>query len=207
MNEEFSIRSEEELDSLFGEPNALVKGKSRDSLDDSMMEFIRRSPLACISTVDNTGKLDVSPKGDSPGFIQIDDSGNLLIPDRPGNRLVLGFRNILQNNNVGLLFVVPTMKETLRVKGRATLSTDPLLLQSLSAQGKPALLCTHIEVEECFFHCGKAMIRSHMWKSEKWIKHTDSLMVLHVAKKMDADAGTVKAIEAEIERNYREELY
>lgn len=207
MNNDFSIKNEEELDALFGEPHDLVKGKSRSSLDDNMKEFVRRSPLICMSTIDKCGQVDVSPKGDAPGFVHIDDEGNLLVPDRPGNRLVLGFRNLLENSSVGVLFIVPTMKETLRIKGLATMTKDPAILEQLSAQEKPALLCTHIKIEECFFHCGKAMIRSHMWKPEKWIEHTDSLMVLHVAKRLDADAEAEKAIEAEVERAYREELY
>lgn len=207
VNDDFLIKSEEELDAIFGEPHELVKGKSRSSLDASMKEFVRRSPLICMSTIDKSGQVDVSPKGDAPGFVHIDDDGNMLIPDRPGNRLVLGFRNLLENSSIGVIFIVPTMKETLRVKGQATITNDPSILEKLSTQEKPALLCTHIKIEECFFHCGKAMIRSHMWKPEKWIEHTDSLMVLHVAKRFNADAETEKAIESEVERAYRDELY
>ena len=101
MNDDYIINSEKQLGAIFGEPHHLVKNKSRTSLDDSMKEFIRRSPLICLSTVDANGHADVSPKGDAPGFVHIDEDGNLLVPDRPGNKLVQGFRNLLQNNKVG----------------------------------------------------------------------------------------------------------
>jgi PPOX class probable FMN-dependent enzyme len=207
MNNEFVIKTEAELDAIFGEPHELVKEKSQLSLDDNMIEFINRSPLIFMSTISKEGQVDVSPKGDAPGFVQIDADGNLLVPDRPGNRLVLGFRNMLHNNNVGIIFVIPNTRETLRVKGRASISNDPSLLENLSANGKPALLTTYIEIDECFFHCGKALIRSKAWKPETWESYNESLMVKNVASKIDSDKNLEKAIEAEIEQNYREELY
>jgi PPOX class probable FMN-dependent enzyme len=208
MSDEFTVTSEEELDSIFGEPHPLVKNKSSKSLDESMTEFIRRAPLICLSTVDGDGKPDVSPKGDAPGFVHIDEDGNLLIPDRPGNKLVQGFRNLITNNNIGILFIVPTMRETFRVKGTATITRDPAILEKLRAQGKPALLCVHIKVEECFFHCGKALIRSKMWQPKLWVKHTDSMIVLNAAKRLELKgAEAAKALEAELEKNYREDLY
>lgn len=208
MNDEHTIRSEEELGTIFGEPHHLVKNKSQTSLDESMKEFVRRAPLICLSTVDANGHVDVSPKGDAPGFVHIDERGNLLIPDRHGNKLVQGFRNLLQNNKVGVLFIVPTMRETFRVKGTAIITQDPAILKQLSAAGKPALMCTYIKVEECFFHCGKAMIRSHMWKPDQWITHKDSLIARNAAKRLEQESDEARlAVEAEIESNYRTDLY
>jgi PPOX class probable FMN-dependent enzyme len=207
MNDDFIVTSEEELDSIFGEPHELVKQKSQNCLDENMMEFIRRSSLICLSTIDSKGRVDISPKGDAPGFVQIDDETHLTIPDRPGNRLVMGFRNLLGNSNVGVIFIAPNTRETLRVKGQAVISTDPSLLQDLSAKGKPALLATRIAIDECFFHCGKALIRSKLWKPDEWETHNDSLMVRNVASKIGDGAEIEKAIEAEVEENYREELY
>jgi PPOX class probable FMN-dependent enzyme len=209
VNNDFIVTSEEELDTLFGEPHKLVKQKSQSFLDENMMEFIHRSSLICLSTIDNKGQVDVSPKGDAPGFVQIDSETHLTIPDRPGNRLVMGFRNILKNNNVGIIFIAPNMRETLRIKGQAVISRDPSLLQELSAKGKPALLATRITIDECFFHCGKALIRSKLWKPDEWEAHSDSdsLMVRNVASKISGGAEMEKAIEAEVEENYRKELY
>lgn len=204
MNDEFLIESEEDLESIFGQPNELVKRKVSHSLDESMIEFIRRSPLIFVSTIDGKGQVDVSPKGDSPGFVQFDGAGKLLIPERPGNKLIFGFKNILKNNNVGVIFVVPKMRETLRIKGQAVISKDPSLLKNLSARGKPALLCTAVTIRECFFHCGKAMIRSKLWNPDAWVEHSDSLMVRHTAERFVVNE---QEIEAEVEENYRDELY
>ena len=140
MNSEYVITDEAQLTEILGHPSELVKQKVAHSLDDAMKEFVRRSPLLMYSTIDAQGLSDVSPKGDAPGFVQVDDEGKLLIPDRPGNKLAFGYRNLLANPAVGLIFVVPTMTETLRVKGTAVVSNDPELLQQLGARGKPATL-------------------------------------------------------------------
>jgi len=207
MNKEYMITEAAELESLIGTPIPRVKEKVYKSLDASMKEFIHRAPLIFLSSIDANGQIDVSPKGDGAGFVHIDKKGDLLIPDRPGNNLLFGFRNILNNNNVGLIFVVPNMRETLRVKGQGTLTKDPLLLKQLSAMGKPALLCTHIAVRECFFHCGKAMIRSNMWKPEKWVGQNESLMLKSIADRNNADEEETKEIETDIEGAYRDNLY
>lgn len=207
MNKEYTVTETAELESIIGTPMDGLGEKVRKTLDNSMMEFIRRSPLICISTMDENGQFDVSPKGDAPGFVQIDGKGNLLIPDRPGNNLLYGFRNILKNNNVGLIFIVPNMRETLRVKGQATLTRDPELLEELSANGKPALLCTHISVQECFFHCGKAMIRSNMWKPDKWAEQNESLMLKSIVARNNADEEEAKELETYVETAYRDNLY
>jgi hypothetical protein len=207
MCDDYTIVSVEELESVIGEPLDFLQQKVRATLDESMREFIRRAPLVFLSTVDAKGTVDTSPKGDAAGFVQCDEQGSLLIPDRPGNKLVYGFRNILENSNVGLIFVVPTMRETLRVKGKARITNDPALLETLSAKGKPALLCTQVDVQECFFHCGKAMIRSGMWKPDEWAQYHDGLMVKQLATVLGDDEALVPVLAEEIEKNYRDELY
>lgn len=207
MNSDYVISSEEQLASILGEPSDLVKQKISQSLNEAMKEYIQRSPLVFYSTVDSGGLLDVSPKGDAPGFVHVDGDGKLLIPDRPGNNLAYGYRNILRNPNIGLIFVVPTMTETLRIKGKAVITSDPEILETLSAQGKPALLCASIEVEECFFHCGKAMIRSKMWKPERWTLYKDSLLARGLAKKLDSKDLTEEVIQEHLEESYRDKLY
>ena len=207
MNSEYVITDEAQLAEILGEPSELVKQKIGRSLNDAMKEFIRRSPLLMYSTIDAQGLGDVSPKGDAPGFVQVDDNGNLLIPDRPGNKLAFGYRNLLANPAIGLLFVVPTMTETLRVKGTAVVSNDPELLQQLSARGKPATLCAQVTVQECFFHCGKAMIRSDTWKPERWQGYTDSLVAKGLASQIQEEEITEKVIEEVLEKSYEENLY
>ena len=192
---------------VIGEPHAMIKKKVIRELDEPMLEFISRSPLAFLATADERGQFDVSPKGDGPGFVAIESARELLLPDRPGNKLAFGFRNILANKRIGLIFMVPGMRETLRIKGTASITRDPALLQRLAVAGKPAVLCTRIAIEECFFHCGKAMIRSGVWKPESWGDSKESLLVRQIVTNMEADEATAELIESELEKNYRETLY
>lgn len=168
MNDPHRIHSLEQLRELIPAPKATAAQKVTATLDEEARRFIAASPLAFVSTVDAQLKLDVSPKGDAPGFVQLLDASTLLLPERSGNRLTFGFQNILQTGVIGLIFVVPGVRETLRINGRATLSKDPAWLQRLAAGGKPALLVTRIEVDECFFHCAKAFIRSRAWEPASW---------------------------------------
>jgi len=168
VNTEYEIKSVDELISIIGSPLDSAKEVEKDHLDELMTGFIARSPMVFLSTVDGDGLLDISPKGDAPGFVLVENEKTLYIPDRPGNKLIYGLKNILANRNVGMIFVVPKMRETLRVKGVAKISRDPELLKRLEAQGKPPLLCTTITVETCFFHCGTAMVRSRLWQPDTW---------------------------------------
>jgi uncharacterized protein len=137
--------------------------KVMQELDSEAISFIACSPLVFVATTSRSFDVDVSPKGDEPGFVRAQDSKTLLLPERSGNRLAFGFQNILQTGTVGLIFVVPGVRETLRVNGQAILTRDPLLLEGFAANGKPALLVTRVTVDECFFHCGKALVRSKLW--------------------------------------------
>mgnify|MGYP001015474079 CR=1 FL=1 len=209
MESKYLITSEKELESVIGPPMEFVRAKILPKLDDVMKEFIRQSPLVFISTIDANGHVDVSPKGDPRGFIAIDASGNLLIPDRPGNRLTMGFRNILRNGEIGLIFVVPNQRETLRVKGVATLHNDPGVLAQLQVNGKPALLCTQVDVKECFMHCGKAFIRSRLWQPQFWDASTESLGARQLAPVLGGDASedAVQKTQALLDKAYTDELY
>lgn len=208
MDDKHVIHDEDELEAILGRPMEFVKAKVRNQLDEIMKEFIGRSPLVFVSTIDANGHVDVSPKGDPDGFVQIDDLGNLMIPERPGNRLTFGFRNILRNGEVGLIFVVPNQRETLRVKGVATLHNDPAILSKMQVNGKPALLCTYVEVKECFMHCGKALIRSRLWKPESWDASTESIG----AKQFASLGGSlseeaVRKTQQRLDKSYTEDLY
>ena len=119
-DERYRIQDEAALESLVGKPFDFLIEKLDPKLDDAMKTFVRASSLAIVSTIDANGRVDVSPKGDPAGFVQIDGEGDLLIPERVGNRLTFGFRNILRNGKVGLIFLAPHQRETLRIKGTAT---------------------------------------------------------------------------------------
>ena len=207
MQEQYRVESEADLEEIIGEPFDFIVAKIKKSLDEPMSHFIRQSPIVFVSTIDEEGNVDTSPKGDPPGFVQIDESGNLIIPERPGNRLALGFKNILRNSKIGLIFVIPNQRETLRVKGTATLHRDPEVLSNLQVNNKPALLFTSVVIEECFFHCGKAMIRSKLWKPESWDQPGFSPMVKQFVAAMGGDENAEKEFDAALEENYRDELY
>lgn len=202
------VHTEAELRDIIGEPSELVRQKALPTLDHHCRAFIARSPFALLGTADDAGACDVSPRGDGPGFALVLDDRTLLLPDRPGNRRVDNFRNVLANPHVGLLFVVPGMEETLRINGRACLVRDPDLLERMAVNGKPPILAVAVEVEEAFFHCAKAFKRSRLWQPETWPARADfpSLGAILRDQVRPADT-TVAQLDAQIEESYAKRLY
>lgn len=140
--------------------------------------------------------------GDGPGFVLIEDERTFVIPDRPGNRLVFGLENILANPHVGVLFLIPGTPETLRINGTAEITRDPALLERLAARGKPAVLGIRVHIEECFFHCAKAFLRSQLWKPETWPERRRISFGKIMAAKLGADPDQIdKAIEEDYRTN------
>jgi PPOX class probable FMN-dependent enzyme len=160
MTDPHAVRTEAQLREIIPEPEPGLARKLFDHLDPFAQEFVAKSPLLFVATYGPKSGIDVSPKGDAPGFVHVDSSRTLSIPERRGNRLAYGFRNLLRKPSIGLLFVVPGVTETLRVNGKAEIRKDPALLERLAGGGKPAILVTRVLVEECFFHCGKTFLRS-----------------------------------------------
>lgn len=157
----------ERLIEIIPEPSPVASAKLMDCLDDQAMAFIRRSPFLLLAT-DSEAGLDVSPKGDDPGFVEIVDARTLLIPERPGNQLKMGLRNILANGRIGLIFLCPATGDAVRVSGRASLHDDADLCGRLSSHGRPAILVMKVEIERAFFHCPRAILRAQLWKPESW---------------------------------------
>ncbi|MDE0204549.1 MAG: pyridoxamine 5'-phosphate oxidase family protein, partial [Candidatus Tectomicrobia bacterium] len=137
--------------------------KVLDHLDVHCRNFIALSPFLVLSTASAQGQTDASPRGDPPGFVAAPDEHTLLIPDRPGNNQIDSLRNLAEHSHVGLLFFVPGMNETLRVKGTAEIVTDAAVLELLAVGGKAPLSALRVTVEEAFLHCGRALIRSRLW--------------------------------------------
>ena len=196
-----------QLDTILGTAPDFVRNKLGDCLDDPTRAFIASSPLVFVATSDRDGRLDVSPKGDAAGFVHAVDATTLLIPERKGNNLAFGPRNIIETGRIGLIFLVPGQRETLRVNGSASLSIDPVLLARLEAHGRPALLCTRVEIEECFFHCGKAIIRSNLWHPATWPETSESPMVTQTVDALGGDPQLADVIANTIEQNYIDDLY
>jgi len=162
------VTTADEVLTLLGEPMESQVKKVIDHIDDHCRAWIERSPFVVISTASAAGAMDVSPKGDPPGFVRVLDPKTLAVPDRPGNHRGDTFLNVLENPHVGLMFVVPKRREVVRVSGTAMVVKDASLLESMSVDGKVPALALVVRVREAMFHCGKSMIRSHMWEPDLW---------------------------------------
>ena len=156
------IRSQDSLHAYYGEPNERAAKKQMDRLDKHCRHFISISPFFVLAT-SGPGGTDASPRGDAPGFVSVVDDNTLIVPDRMGNNRVDSMSNILENPNVGLLFLVPGMSETLRINGKARVTVDEELLEPMSVRGKCPKSGLIVEVEEVFMHCAKALMRSKLW--------------------------------------------
>ncbi|WP_027133522.1 pyridoxamine 5'-phosphate oxidase family protein [Geminicoccus roseus] len=196
----------EEVRESYGEVSTLARDKVMARLDQHARAFIARSPFLVLGTADASGRQDVSPRGDPPGFVRVLDDRTLAVPDRPGNRRIDSLSNVASQPNVSLLFIVPGFDDTLRVNGRARISRDPALLEDLAVQGRPALSALVVNVDEVFMHCAKAFIRSRLWDPDarQDRKSFPSLGRIIADQIAGVDAG--QADEA-IDDNYRRELY
>ena len=201
-----ALRSAADVRAIVGETNPATPLKISDALDPMSIEFIRRAPFVMLATASADGIPDVSPKGDLPGFVAVEDERTLLVPERKGNRLIFSLQNLVANPQLALIFVVPGQEETLRVQGRASLTADPDVLARLSARGQPALLAIRVAVEKCFFHCAKAFKRSQLWRQETWPPHQRISFGKQLAPRLGGDEKLAEHIDALIEQDYRENL-
>jgi len=201
------VTSEAQLRGVIGQPSALVTNKHIHALDDYCRRFIARSPFLLIASAGADGRLDVSPKGDPSGFVQVLDEHTLAIPERPGNRRADTFCNVLVNPNVALIFLVPGKGETLRVSGRACVVRDAWVREPLAVRGKVPEFVTIIEVQEMFFHCTKCVVRSGLWEPARW-PGTDGLPSLAETSIAHAKSTqSVQEVQALVDQGLREHLY
>ena len=201
------IASLDDLRRIISEPRPATKTKILDALDDQSIDFLKRCPFALIGTVSADGALEVSPKGDEPGFIRMEDPRTLLIPERVGNNLAFGLSNIIATGKVGLIALVPATGETLRVSGTAEIYDDPELVGSLSSLGKPALLATRVRIEHCYFHCARSIVRAKLWDPEAWPAPGRVSFGRIIAPRIGADAEMAAKIDASVEGAYTTRLW
>jgi uncharacterized protein len=190
-----------------GEPDGMVRAKILDHIDEHHHRFIAHSPLAVMATADAAGRADSSPRGDYPGFVKVLDEHTLAIPDRPGNKLADSFTNLSENDGIGLLFLIPGMRETLRVNGHGYVTDEPKVLIRMRTEAKQPLLAIIVEVGEAYFHCGRALIRSRVWDpaSQALAEHMPSFGEMAVAQLgLDIPGGV---IERDLEQNSYRALY
>jgi uncharacterized protein len=162
------IDSAEELRDLLGEVMPRAVTKERVVLHPRDRDWLAASPFCVISTSSADGTCDASPKGDPPGFTLVLDDATIAIPERPGNRRADGYLNILGNPHIGLLYLIPGRTETLRINGRARLIRDAPYFDRMVVKGHRPILAVEVEIEQIFFHCAKAFLRSEIWKPETW---------------------------------------
>lgn len=165
MEFQSTITTEDELRAVLRPPHRIVADKTIDHIDEHCRSFIERSPFILIASSDGNGHFDVSPKGDPAGFVRILDDRTLAVPERPGNHRADTFTNVLQHPHVGLIFLVPGVKTTLRVAGQARIVADSELCESMAINGKAPKLALVIDVEEAMLHCAKCVVRSKLWNS------------------------------------------
>jgi PPOX class probable FMN-dependent enzyme len=167
------IGSVEDLREILGSPSDLIVSKINDRLNPLTRQFIEHSPFICVATARHDGGLDVSPRGDPRGFVRILDERTLLIPDRPGNRIADTLTNLLSDDRIALLFLIPGINDTFRVNGRAVIVDDPDLLADSEVEGKRPKLGILVSIEQAYTQCPKAFIRSDLWNPDNHIDRSE----------------------------------
>ncbi|PSK86911.1 hypothetical protein CLV63_13328 [Murinocardiopsis flavida] len=204
--EQVGIDSEADLRELIGEPLPRVAAKARPALTDLDRQWLAQSPFCLVATSDADGNCDVSPKGDPAGFTMVLDDATIAVPERPGNRRADGYRNILANPHVGLLYMIPGRGDTLRVNGRARLVRDAPFFDAMIVKGHRPILAMVIEIDEVFHHCAKAFLRSELWRPETWNPGGIPSRA-RIAKSLDAPEVPLEQLEEYYGPAYAEKLY
>src|SRR4051812_17466892 len=200
------VKTVEELRAIVGQPDKYVADKVKDRLSPIHCDWLAHSPLGFVATTDAEGRVDVSPKGDPPGFVHVIDDTTIAIPERPGNKRVDGYLNVLQRPRVGTVFLIPGRGDTLRINGTARIVADADYFDALTVDGKRPILALEIAAEEVFFHCAKAFLRSNAWKPETW-DPTAVPSVAQLAKAIKPDMSDEQLNEYYDEDNMRKILY
>jgi PPOX class probable FMN-dependent enzyme len=201
------VASEAELRALIGHPSEVVVRSRLAALDDHCRAYIARSPFVIVASADGAGEMDVSPKGDPPGFARVLDDRTLAIPERPGNRRADTVSNLLQNPHVALIFLVPGKPETLRVSGTAIIVRDRWLCDRMAVAGKAPAAAVVVTIREVSIHCAKCIVRSRLWDPLHWpdLEGVPSLAQAIVEQaKLDTTPAEVQAF---LDRDAHERLY
>lgn len=200
------ITGEPELRALIGEPKRHTRHKVRTTLHELDRQWLAHSPLCLIATSAADGSCDVSPKGDPPGFVRVLDEHTIALPDRPGNRRVDSFRNILSNPQVGLIFLLPGRGDTLRINGRARLVGEAPFLDDMVVRGHRPQLALVVEIAEIYHHCSKAFLRSRTWDPDSWEPEALPSRA-RIAKALDRPDETLEHLRQYYGPAYAEQLY
>jgi PPOX class probable FMN-dependent enzyme len=200
------VDSVEELRALLGEVKGRAATKERVVLHQRDREWLAASPFCVISTAAADGTCDASPKGDPPGFTLVLDDSTIAIPERPGNRRADGYLNILSNPHIGLLYLIPGRNETLRINGQARLVREAPYFDRMVVKGHRPVLAVEVEIEQIFFHCAKAFLRSELWKPQTW---NPDVLPSHarLVKEVQSTPESLEELEAYYGPDYLKQLY
>jgi len=202
------ITTTEELVALIGLPNERAATKGRDHLLEVDRQWLAASPLCVLATSDADGRCDASPKGDPAGqLVHVIDERTIAIAERPGNKRADGYRNVVANPHVGLLFLIPGRGDTLRVNGRARLVSEADFFDDMVVRGRRPVLALVVEIEEVFFHCAKALLRSRLWEPESWAPTAVVPRRAVIAHQVEPDSRTLAELDAYYGPSYLEGLY
>ena len=201
-----TIGTLDELRGCYPQPLERSLRKSLLKLDAHMRHFIGLSPFLCLGT-SGAGGADVTPRGDSPGFVHVLDDRTLLIPDWPGNNRLDSLTNVVTNANVGLLFLIPGVNETLRVNGVAEVTTEPALLERWTVNGKHPRSAMRVTVGEAYLHCAKALMRSKLWDDDYRVERNELPTYAQMLKDQGVTTQSVEELQASIDESYRTRLY
>ncbi|HEY3766306.1 MAG TPA: pyridoxamine 5'-phosphate oxidase family protein [Gaiellales bacterium] len=200
-----AITTEAQLRALHAAPKERTLRKELDRLDPHCRRFIALSPFLVMATADADGRQDATPRGGDPGFVEVADEHTLLLPDRPGNNRLDSLSNLTERPDIGLLFMIPGVDETLRVNGIAELRTDPDLVERFQVGRRPPAVVVRVTVRQAYLHCAKALMRSRLWDPDARIDRGE-LPTLGEMLRDQIGSGEAEPQAAMVER-YRGELY
>ena len=203
---EHLVTTTEQLEAIYGEKKPSSVVKEIDHINGSYRKLIEAAPFVAVATAGPEG-LDCSPKGDAPGFVRILDDKTLAIPDRPGNNRIDGFRNIVRDPRIALLFLIPGIGETLRVNGRAAISIDPELMANFAINGKLPRSVLIVHIESIYFHCSKAIVRSKLWNEETKIDRKSLPSTGSIVAELSQGRLGGEAYDRELPERVQRELY
>jgi PPOX class probable FMN-dependent enzyme len=201
------ITTRSALREILAPPSEFVTDKEVAELDDHCRDFIARSPFILVASSDGAGAIDVSPKGDPPGFVKVLDATTIAIPDRLGNHRADTFENVLRHPFVGVIFLIPGTKNTLRVRGRATIVRDVALRESMEVNGRVPELALGVEITTAYFHCAKCIIRSKLWAGADEQTGSDETLLAEAMVKHGDLPVTVQEMQEIIVDDEQKRLY
>jgi uncharacterized protein len=200
------VESEDELRALLGDVQPAALAKERTRLHDLDRAWLAASPFCLVATADAHGNCDVSPKGDPPGFTLVLDDTTIVIPERPGNRRADGYRNLLANPHVGLIYLLPGRGDTLRINGRARLVRDAPFFDQMTVKGHRPVLAMIVEIEQVFHHCSKAFLRSNLWQPDTWTPEAVASRAV-IARTLERPGDRLEDLQRYYGPEYAQRLY